>query len=292
VKHAYLAVVVWFVLLGLATRTIAKENQGQSAAIPWVEVAQDNRSFVLRPSDQSFLPWGFNYDHDENRRLLEDYWDKEWPKVEADFQEMKQLGANVVRAHLQFSKFMTGPDKPNDANLNRLDRLVTLAERLHLYLDITGLGCYHKQDVPEWYNRLGEEDRWNAQARFWAAVAGRCTKSPAIFCYDLMNEPVVPGGSRKAGDWLGPPFAGSCFVQFVTLDQKDRPRPAIARQWCHKLVTAIRKHERHPTLCRSATRSATDFSGLMGTCGSPGSGTCSAVSSRSGLPGPGKPILP
>ena len=31
------------------------------------------------------------------------------------------------------------------------------------------------------------------QARFWEAVAGRCAKSPAVFCYDLMNEPVVPG---------------------------------------------------------------------------------------------------
>ena len=61
-----------------------------------------------------------------------------------------------------------------------------------------------------------------------------------------MNEPVVPGGTRKQGDWLGPPFLGSdsgYFVQCITLDQKDRPRPAIARQWCHRLVTAIRKQD-------------------------------------------------
>jgi hypothetical protein len=44
-----------------------------------------------------------------------------------------------------------------------------------------------------------------------------------------MNEPVVPGGKGK--DWLGPPFGGKHFVQFVTLDQADRPRPDIARQW-------------------------------------------------------------
>ena len=105
------------------------------------------------------------------------------------------------------------------------------------------MGCYHKQDVPAWYDELAEPGRWDAQARFWEAVAERCAKSPAIFCYDLMNEPVVPGGSRKPGDWLGPPFAGKHFVQFITLDQTDRPRPAIARQWCHKLVAAIRKHD-------------------------------------------------
>jgi hypothetical protein len=70
--------------------------------------------------------------------------------------------------------------------------------------------------------------------------------SPAIFCYDLMNELVVPGGRRKEGDWLGPPFAGKHFVQFVTLDQKERFRRDIARQWVHHLAVAIReKDKRH-----------------------------------------------
>jgi hypothetical protein len=59
-----------------------------------------------------------------------------------------------------------------------------------------------------------------------------------------MNEPVVPGGKGK--DWLGPPFAGKHFVQFITLDQKDRPRPDIARQWIKHLVAAIwEKDKRH-----------------------------------------------
>ena len=46
-----------------------------------------------------------------------------------------------------------------------------LAEATGLYLDITGLGCYHKKDVPEWYDKLDESDRWAAQAKFWEAVA-------------------------------------------------------------------------------------------------------------------------
>jgi hypothetical protein len=58
-----------------------------------------------------------------------------------------------------------------------------------------------------------------------------------------MNEPVVPGGKREAGDWLGPAFAGKHFVQVISLDQADRPRPAIARQWIQHLVAAIRKHD-------------------------------------------------
>jgi hypothetical protein len=56
-----------------------------------------------------------------------------------------------------------------------------------------------------------------------------------------MNEPVVPGGRREDGQWLGPDFAGKHFVQFITLDQKDRPRPDVARQWIDHLVAAVRK---------------------------------------------------
>jgi len=208
-----------------------------------VAVSKDARGFVLEKSGRRFVPWGFNYDHDEAGRLLEDYWEAEWPKVEADFEEMRDLGANVVRIHLQLGKFMKGPDEPNAPALDRLARVLRLAERLRLYLDVTGLGCYHKQDVPGWYDRLDEPARWQAQARFWEAVAAGCAASPAVFCYDLMNEPVVPGGRRKPGDWLGPAFAGKHFVQFITLDQAGRPRPEIARRWIQTLAAAVRKHD-------------------------------------------------
>ena len=157
---------------------------------------------------------------------------------------MKELGANVVRIHLQFGKFMEGPTEPRQHSLGQLLRLVELAEQTGLYLDLTGLGCYHKQDVPAWYDKLSEEDRWSAQAFFWEAVAKACCKSPAIFCYDLMNEPVVPGGDKKRDDWLGPGFGDKHFVQFIALDRQNRNRTIVARQWIRTLVTAIHKHDR------------------------------------------------
>jgi hypothetical protein len=216
----------------------------RAAEMPWVRVSDDKKGFVLDPPGRPFVPWGFNYDHDPDGRLIEDYWDDEWPRVEADFRQMKKLGGNVVRVHLQLGKFMAGSDEPNVKALDRLAKLLALAEREGLYLDLTGLGCYHKKDVPGWYDKLSEPDRWDVQARFWAAVAKRCKDSPAVFCYDLMNEPVVPGGKRKDGDWLGPAFAGKHFVQFVTLDPMGRPRPEVARAWIKHLVAAIRKEDR------------------------------------------------
>ena len=103
------------------------------AGISSVAVAKDKKRFVLEPSGKPFVPWGFNYDHDSKGRLLEDYWETEWPTVEAHFSQMKKLGANVVRIHLQFGKFMDGPDRPNAASLALLGKLLRLAERERLY---------------------------------------------------------------------------------------------------------------------------------------------------------------
>lgn len=205
-----------------------------------IKVASDGPKFVTERDAQEFRVKGFNYDHDSVGRLIEDYWNEQWTEIENDFCEMQELGANTVRVHLQFGKFMKSSTEPDPQALAKFSALVQLAERTRLYLDVTGLGCYHKKDVPTWYDALSETERWEAQANFWQAVVKAAQKSPAIFCWDLMNEPVVPGGKRNAGDWLGPAFGDKHFVQCITLDQANRPRPEIAKAWTKKLATAIR----------------------------------------------------
>jgi hypothetical protein len=255
--HKLKGLIVWaaFVLLAQFTGACAADQQTivgavgpTNSGLDWIRVSKDKQGFAGASSGRPFIPWGFNYDRDYKSRLLEDYWEAEWPTVIEHFREMKQLGANVVRVHLQFARFMDAADRPNEGSLERLGRLVKLAEETKLHLDLTGLGCYRKQDVPAWYNALGEAKRWEAQARFWEAVAGSCAASPAIFCYDLMNEPVVPGGARKPGDWLAGELGGLCYVQFISLDQAGRPRPEIARRWVARLAAAIRKHDQRHLL--------------------------------------------
>jgi Cellulase (glycosyl hydrolase family 5) len=231
-------------LLAASPRQLIGAIASTNAAREWIQVSKDKQGFACEPSGRRFIPWGFNYDRDYKSRLLEDYWEGEWGTVEKDFREMKALGANVVRIHLQFARFMDAPDRPNEKSLERLGRLVKLAENTGLYLDLTGLGCYRKKDVPAWYSSMGESERWAAQARFWEAVARRCADSPAIFCYDLMNEPIVPVGRRAAGDWLAGELGEFVYCQFISLDQADRPQAEIARKWIAQLVAAIRKHDK------------------------------------------------
>lgn len=78
------------------------------------------------------------------------------------------------------------------------------------------------------------------QARFWQAVAKVGRGSHAIFCYDLMNEPILAGKDKEAG-WLGEGFGDKYFVQRITRDLAGRTREDVARQWVAKLTTAIRE---------------------------------------------------
>jgi len=219
------------------------------AKLGLVHLNEDGTQFVSAESGERFVAWGLNYDHDDSGRLLEDYWQQEWSTVVEDFNEMKALGANVVRIHLQLARFMAAPDRQNKKNLRQLVRLGELAEKTGLYLDITGLGCYHKKDVPEWYDGMDEKERWEVQARFWEAIAKTCAPSDAVFCYDLMNEPMLPDESERASEWLSGEFGGKHFVQRITLDLAGRSRKQVAAAWVNKLTAAVRKHDR----CRLIT---------------------------------------
>lgn len=208
-----------------------------------IRPSKDGTCFVAVDSSRQFIAWGVNYDHDASGRLLEDYWRAEWPTVVEDFNEIKALGANVVRIHLQVARFMNAPKEPNEAALKQLGQVVALAEQKGLYLDITGLGCYHKRDVPRWYDAMTEARRWEVQAAFWEVVAKTCTASPAVFCFDLMNEPILPGEDKAETEWLAGEFAGKNFVQRIALDLAGRSRERVAKAWVDRQVAAIRKHD-------------------------------------------------
>jgi hypothetical protein len=234
---------IWLVGVVVLTALIPcqklRAQQTRDATIDRVRVSDDGTHFVRGPNAERFVVWGVNYDHDRGGRLLEDYWRDEWPTVVEDFGEIKALGANTVRVHLQLGKFMEAADRPNARNLARLADLVQLAEKNGLYLDVTGLGCYHKRDVPGWYDALAEAERWRVQARFWSAVAEVCRASPAIFCYDLMNEPVLPGEKRET-EWLVGAFGDKHFVQRIALDLAGRTRADVGKAWVADLTAAIR----------------------------------------------------
>jgi hypothetical protein len=217
-------------------------SPAQPASLKRIVVSPDHRGFVTKDSRTPFVPWGMNYGNDLG--LMEDFWGTNWQVLTTDFRELKRLGANVVRVHLQFGKFMKGPSEPDGTALGQFSRLLHLAEETRLHLDVTGLACYRPADAPEWYDAMDESARWAAQAQFWVAVAKVCRSSPAVFCYDLMNEPTVPGSKRESGQWRSGHLLGEFdFVQFITLDPGKRMRSQIAFEWIQQMAAAIHSQD-------------------------------------------------
>lgn len=213
------------------------------AELDWVEVSADKTEFVQKTTGEPIRFWGVNYDHDAQLRLLDDYWLDEWDTVVEDFDEMRDLGLNVVRIHLQVGRFLDSPTQPNAAALEQLAKLLRVADERGLYLYITGLACYRKANIPAWYDNLNEKERWAAQATFWKHVARVCANSPAVFCYDLMNEPIVPG--KPTDGWLTPEGLGDMFyVQYITRTPGDRSQREIAKAWVDTLVEAIHAEDK------------------------------------------------
>lgn len=213
--------------------------------MPRVRVADDGNGFVLAETDRRFVPWGFNY-LGRHGSLAEDDWHTPagWRRVENDFREMRKLGANVVRWHLQFETFMKTPDRPDAQQLARLKRLLSLARSTGLYLDLTGLNCFRLKRIPPWYDALSEADRWKAQVVFWDAVAKTCSGDSVVFCYDLMNEPIITKPGEDDHPWVTGELGGFHFVQRISHGGDERDSRAIAEAWVKLLVGAIRRHDK------------------------------------------------
>jgi hypothetical protein len=194
-----------------------------------------NRTLVGATSGQRYTPWGQNYGGD--------------PIPIADLREMKEMGANVVRLHLQFRTYMTDCTTPNQSALDALAQTVHAAEQNAIYLDLTGLASYagDEADPPCYGQATTDAQRWGAQAAFWSAIARTVANSPAILTLDLVNEPSIPGSNACVGhgwaDCAGDPIPGYFFNQVITQDPAGRTSDQIATAWITQMTSAIHQYD-------------------------------------------------
>jgi hypothetical protein len=212
--------------------------QAAAGEMEFVRVAADKKSFILAASKERFIAWGHNYAVNEPDPVAA----MDWSRIAHDFDDFHKMRANVARIHLQVPHYMDGPATPNRRALAELSQLLRLAEEKGVYLDVTGLASYHVKHRAVWYDSLSDKDRWSVQARFWESVAEVCAKSPAVFCYDLINEPVVRG-ARKDG-WYAGRMGDYEFIQRLSLDPAGRSLDDLAKSWTRRMVSAIHKHDR------------------------------------------------
>jgi hypothetical protein len=202
-----------------------------------VKIAPDQRGFVLHPSGDRYIPWGHNYGSvDIMERLANDP-----ARVERDFTEMKAAGTTVARIHPEMPRILAGPDQADPHALDQLRKLLKIAENSNIHLKITGLACYKIKDRMAWYDSMEEQERWKTQAFFWETIARTCAGSPAVFAYDLVNEPAAVG--KRADGWYTGKMGDVEFCQRLSLDPGQRNGDDVFREWTKRMVAAIRTHD-------------------------------------------------
>lgn len=208
-----------------------------AASMETVKIAPDKKGFVLHPSGDRYIPWGHNYASvDIMERLANDP-----ARVEREFAEMKAAGTTVARIHPEMPRILTGADKADPNALDQLSKLLRIAENSGIYLKITGVACYKIKDRMAWYDSMDEQDRWKTQAFFWETIARTCAASPAVFAYDLINEPAAVG--KPADGWYMGKMGDVEFCQWLSLNPGKRNGDDIFREWTKHMVAAIRKHD-------------------------------------------------
>jgi hypothetical protein len=222
-----------------------------------VTSADGNGTFVGESTGRNFTPWGHNYGPDDGVLLDDDWTDPAaFADIVEDFRELKLMGTNTIRIHPQLNRFMIDPTTPNPDAFDRLERLAIAAEKLGLYLDVTGLGAWRKTDnnLPDtdpepddddWLSSPDEELRWHAQEIWWEETARRLKDRTSVLYYNLMNEMVALG---DADGWCTHDFAGTglCFVQSITLDLGGRAQRDVVRTWIGRMRGAIERGDSTP----------------------------------------------
>jgi len=236
-----------------------------------IVVAPDGRGFVERDSGRDFIPFGTNY-YDPNTGWAPKIWSRfDAGRVRRHFDVMKELGVNCVRVFLAAATFQPDAETIDEQALGKLDTLVAIARRSGIRLILTGPD--HWEGVPDYWkgDRFAGEQALKALEHFWTVVAGRYREEPAIFAWDLLNEPHLPWFDEnwrgrwnkwiedKYGSWEGLKSAWGTEVsesdQWGTVAvAEDKPaagsarlrdyqlfREHLADNWVRRQVDAIRR---------------------------------------------------
>ena len=157
-----------------------------------VVVTPDGLGFAERDSGRPYIPFGTNY-YDPHTGWAPKIWRQfDAEKVREHFRIMRGLGVNCARVFLAAAYFQPAADAVEQAALTKLDSLVEIARESGIRLMLTGPD--HWEGWPSYWNpdRFAGENSLQALERFWIVLGNRYRGEPAIFAWDLLNEPELP----------------------------------------------------------------------------------------------------
>ncbi len=213
------------------SQILKKQNGETPAIIPLPYVTLSGNYFAR--DGKSFIPVGVNWVPAKAAMQWPYRWDP--GAIEADFEQMHQLGVNTVRLDLVWAWFEPRPGDYNPEAFTQFHFLLTLANRYHIYLQpcllIGGEVGEAYWDVPyrQGRNPQADPEMLRLETDFAAEIARRFGKESAILSWDLTDEPPF---------WI---------VSHSTTD-------AMAINWTRLISGAIRHYDSlHPLVAGTST---------------------------------------
>ena len=112
-----------------------------------------------------------------------------------DLNEIKAMGANVIRIGLRLWHLEKAPFTYNQAALQHLDNTIMRIAKQGLYviLDLHAAGQNNLNHNKEYGHILwNQTELQNRVVALWGVISERYQNNPAIAGYDLINEPMAP----------------------------------------------------------------------------------------------------
>jgi hypothetical protein len=234
-------------VLLLAAGLAATQGLAEGADMRVVVVGPGGRGFVESGRDGAYIPFGTNY-YDPETGWAPKIWRRfDAERVRLHFDAMSSLGVNCARVFLTAGSFQPDAQTVEEGALEKLDVLVGIARERGIRLILTGPD--HWEGRAEYWSpdRYGGEAALEALEHFWDVVGRRYRGEPAIFAWDLLNEPHMPWFVEqwrpKWSQWLR-----RTYGDWESLKSAWGDEPAKTDRWGAVGVPADRSEAENPRL--------------------------------------------
>lgn len=127
-------------------------------------------------------------------------------RTETDFHNLKSFGFNAVRVILTYNNFFDEECRIRKKSLDKLGQLLDVANSEGIVVQV--VGPEHWGGLPPWVTKeiVGDRKSVDALKCLWRELSLRFGSHPALFAFELKNEPFVawndPVLSKRWRDWL------------------------------------------------------------------------------------------
>ncbi len=167
-----------------------------------VRLSANGWGFVAGPESRAVVPWGCNY-YDPFTGWPPQLWSQfDAARVADHFDAMRSIGVNVVRvfttlaATLEEEGAASPSCRPNKAGIAKIERMLEIAWARGIRVILSGPSSW--EGTPRWWHAQVPLDCYArpeliaAQGMAWHGIASALRGSPALFSYELHNEPCAP----------------------------------------------------------------------------------------------------